>query len=667
MSLLLIALLVLVVAGGLAAAASFAPRLACRIGQAGAVVGSALALFAASGVLLSGQGETCSGTWAVPGGAFLLTLDPLAAAFILPAALLALLAAIYAGGYLHGHPRPHALGAHWCFYNLLVAALLLVFSAAQGLLFLAAWEAMTLASFFLIAFEHRDSQVRLAAWFFLAIAHVALLLLFAFFTLAGAHCGSQVFADFTALASLPLLPAVLCFALAASAFAVKAGLFPFHIWLPDAHAAAPSHVSALMSGVVVKTGVYGLLRIFTYFPQLPPAVGTLLMLLGAAGALYGIALAIVQQDVKRILAYSTVENIGIILLAFGLYFHAARSGQPTLAALALAGGLLHCWNHTLFKGLLFLGAGSLLHATGSRDLGRMGGLLRRMPLSGALIIGGALAIIALPPFNGLVGEGLIYLGLLASGLGAESWGGLLPLLLVGVLGLVGALALIAFTRLVGIALLGEARSSEAAQAFEAGPAMLVPMGALLALCLAIGLFPAAPFLLLAAPLAQQLPDAPALLQAGLTSMILIGRWSGGLLLGLGGLVLLLRFWLRSRAQGASGTWGCGYLAPTAQMSYSAAGYAELVRSHLLPAGLVPSLATTPVRGFFPALARLHLTHVDPLLARCYLPTVAGIAERCVRLRWLQQGRTQVYLFYVFLTCTLLIAWIVFLDRSGGGG
>jgi formate hydrogenlyase subunit 3/multisubunit Na+/H+ antiporter MnhD subunit len=667
MSLLLLALLVLIAAGGLAAAVSFVPRLACRIGQAGAVAGSALALAAAAGVLLGGRGETCSGIWAVPGGAFLLNLDPLAAAFILPAALLALLAAIYAGGYLHGHPRPRALGAHWCFYNLLIAALLLVFTAAQGLLFLAVWELMTLASFFLIAFEHRDSQVRAAAWFYLAVAHVALLLLIAFFVFAGAHCGSQVLADFTALSSLPLLPALLCFALAACAFALKAGLFPFHVWLPDAHPAAPSHVSALMSGVVVNTGIYGLLRIFTFFPQLPPAVGTVLMLLGAASALYGIAMAIVQQDVKRILAYSTVENVGIIMLALGLYFQTARSGQPGLASLALAGGLLHCWNHTLFKGLLFLGAGSLFHATGSRDCNRMGGLLRRMPVTGGLIIGGTLAIIALPPFNGLIGEGLIYLGLLKSGIGASDWGGLLPLLLVGVLGLVGALALIAFTRLVGIALLGEARSSEAAQAHEAGASMLVPMGVLLGLCLAIGLFPAASLTLLAAPLAQLLPDAPVMLQSGLVSVTLIGRWGGGLLLGMGGLLLLLRYWLRCRSQGATATWGCGYLAPTARMTYSAAGYAELVRSHLLPAGLVPAIEATPVRGLFPGLARLRLTHVDPLLARCYLPAIEAFAGRCVRLRWLQQGRTQVYLFYVVLTCMILIAWVVLLDRCRGGG
>lgn len=667
MSLLLAALAILIAGALIAAAGSAYPRWASLVGAVAAICGSALALVAALTVLSSGNAQSWCSAWEVPGGAFMLNLDPLAACFILPAAVLALLGAIYAGGYLHGHPRPGALGGHWCFYNLLTAALLLVFTAAQGLLFLAAWEIMALASFFLVAFDHHKAEVRQAAWLYLAVAHFALLLLFAFFTIAGAQCDTLAFAELTALGALSPGFALGLFALAAIAFAVKAGLFPFHVWLPDAHPAAPSHVSALMSGVVVKTGIYGLLRVFGFFPQLGGEVGVVLMLLGGIGALYGIALAVVQQDVKRALAYSTVENIGIVVLALGLYCHASRSGAPLLAALALAGGLLHCWNHTLFKGLLFLGAGSLLHATGSRELNRMGGLLRRMPLTGSLLIGGAVAICALPPGNGLISEGLIYLGLLNAGLATEGWGGLVPLLLVGVLALVGALALIAFTRLVGIALLGEPRSAAAAQAHEASLAMSLPMALLLALCLLVGLFPAAAISLLSAPLAQLLPGAPALLQPGVASVTAIGRWGALLLAVVAALALLLAYWLRHRSVPAEPTWGCGYVAPSPRIAYTGDGYAQLVRNHVLPALLVEEAQLTRVRGLFPAPGRLRLPQLDPLLTRLYLPAVEAFAVRCVRLRWLQQGRLPVYLLYVFLTCTLLIAWIVLVDRGGGGG
>jgi formate hydrogenlyase subunit 3/multisubunit Na+/H+ antiporter MnhD subunit len=617
--------------------------------------------------LTAGGSPSWVHAWAVPGGRLVLHLDPLAAFFLLPACLLALLCAVYAAGYLHAYPRPKALGPHWFFFNLLVAGIILVLTAANAVLFLAAWEIMTVASFFLVAFEHRQPEVRQAAWLYLVLAHLALMLLLAFFVSAGVRCDSLDFSDFGPLAELSPVVATLLFTLAAAGFSVKAGLFPLHVWLPDAHPAAPSHVSALMSGVLVKTGIYGILRVAGLLPSVSPNVGVVFMLLGAAGALYGIAMAVLQRDVKRCLAYSTVENIGIIFLGLGLGLFASRHDQPLLAVLGFAGALLHIWNHTLFKGLLFLGAGSLLHSTGTRDMNRMGGLLRRMPWTGSLLLGGSLAIAALPPFNGLVSEWLLYLGLLKAGLVHGGIGGLVPLLLVGVLGLTGALALVAFTRLAGITLCGEPRSAEASHAHEAGPKMIVPMLLLLLGCLAIGLRPQWAIGLLAAPLALLLPASPEILATSLAPLAQLGNWAALLLLALAATSLGLLWFLRLRSRSQATTWGCGFSLPTARMAYTGDGFAELAESHLLPSGLRLTVAGEPVAGLFPRTVSLFRHGLDPVLSRWFLPGFEWVAEHCVRLRWLQQGRLPVYLLYVFVTCAVLMAWIVLVDYARRGG
>jgi formate hydrogenlyase subunit 3/multisubunit Na+/H+ antiporter MnhD subunit len=667
MTLLLGSLLLFAAGALLALLTSGRPRLASHLGCAGTVAGGLLGMLAALTELTVGGSPSWAHAWAVPGGRLALHLDPLAAFFLLPACLLALLCAVYAVGYLHDYPRPGALGPHWFFFNLLVAGIILVLTAANAVLFLAAWEIMTVASFFLVAFEHRQPEVRKAAWLYLVLAHLALMLLLAFFVTAGVRCDSFDFADFGPLAQLSPAIATLLFALAAAGFSVKAGLFPLHVWLPDAHPAAPSHVSALMSGVVVKTGIYGILRVVGLLPSVSPNAGVVFMLLGGAGALYGIAMAILQRDIKRCLAYSTVENIGIIFLGLGLGLFASRHDQPLLAVLGFAGALLHIWNHTLFKGLMFLGAGSLLHGTGTRDMNQMGGLLKRMPWTGSLLVGGSLAIAALPPFNGLVSEWLLYLGLLKAGLVNGGFGGLVPLLLVGVLGLTGALALVAFTRLAGITLCGEPRSAAASHAHESGPKMIVPMLVLLLACLAIGLRPQWAIGLLAAPLALLVPVGPDMLTTVLEPVAQIGNWGALLVLALAATTLGLLGLLRVRPRSWTTTWGCGFSFPTARMAYTGDGFAELTQSHLLPAALRLVAAGEAVAGFFPRAVKLVQHGLDPVLGRWFLPGFERVADRCVRLRWLQQGRLQVYLLYVFLACAVLMAWSVLAELGWGGG
>jgi formate hydrogenlyase subunit 3/multisubunit Na+/H+ antiporter MnhD subunit len=563
------------------------------------------------------------------------------------------------------HEKDHQThGLHWFIFNVMVLSMLLVVTAANTVLFLSAWEIMTISSFFLVAWHHQHEDVRKAAWTYLLAAHLGMMLLLGLFLLASSYCNSLDFADFKQLDQLATGKASLLFLLALFGFGVKAGLFPLHIWLPNAHPAAPSHVSALMSGVLIKTGIYGILRVLTWLPPAPQWWGWLVAVLGVAGALYGISLATQQSDIKRSLAYSTVENIGIIFLALGFGLVAVAQGLQTVAMFAFAGGLLHLWNHALFKGVMFLGAGALLHATGTRDMNRMGGLLRRMPITGALWIGGSLAIGALPPLNGLVSEWLIYVSLASAGAGQSGYLALLPLLLFGLLGLVGALALVTFSRLAGVCLLGSPRDLSAAEAHEVAPAMWLSMAALFTGCLAIGIYPQSALALLAEPLKY-------LLHAPQEHLLLsqVAPLGNSALLILAGLLLLAIFVAllhRRRPSAKVETWGCGYQFPSSRMAYTGGGYAELVARHVLPRVMRPTIAKEKGAGLFADTAKISLMANDIVLTRVLVPLFSGLAKHCQRLRWLQQGRLPVYLLYIVVTSALLMAWSMWAGGHGGG-
>ncbi|MFA7536742.1 MAG: proton-conducting transporter membrane subunit [Desulfuromonadales bacterium] len=667
-TLLILALLIIVGGGAAALLAGRRARLAAALAVGATVIGSLLGLGSAVALLLGRSGSlSVRFPWPVPGGSLSLALDPLSAFFLAPIFLLSPLCALYGAAYLKGEGAHRSLGPQWFFFNGLVAAMALVVTAANAVLFIAAWEVMSLASFFLVAFDHQRPEVRRAAWIYLLACHFGGAVLFALFLLAGQFCGSLDFADFAPLAMAGPGLALTLFLLALLGFGIKAGLLPLHVWLPDAHPAAPSHVSALMSAVMVKTGIYGILRVLTWLPTPPSWWGILLAVLGILGALFGIAMAVLQGDIKRCLAYSTVENVGIVFLGLGLGLYAVGEGLPAIAALGFAGGLLHLWNHALFKGLMFLGAGSLVHGAGTRDLNRMGGLLRRMPMTSTLLIGGSLAIAALPPLNGLVSEWLIYLGLLQAGLLHNSYAGLLPLLMVGLLGVTGALAVVVFTRLVGIALLGEPRSPAAAAAHEAPWGMTLPMQVLLTGCLAIGLFPQGAAHLLTGPLAILAPGASLPMAELFAPLSRLGRWGGLLVLVLAAVGLLLARLRKVRSVASAGTWGCGFPFPAARISYTAAAFAELTQTRLLPAALRPQLERVDPHGLFPVAGRLQQSSRDPFLIRWFQPLFSYLGGRAVRLRWLQQGRLPVYLLYIFLTCAVLMVWSMLAERGGGGG
>lgn len=633
------------------------PRLSGPTTAAAGVVAAALGIAGAVPHLLGAPSFEARLAVPLAFGEPTLGLDALSAFFLVPLFGLSALAAVYGPAYLaHSRRRPFTTAA--AFQGVLIASMALVLLARDALSFLVAWEVMTLSSYALVALEHGAAEVRRAGWVYLIAGHVGVALLMALFFLLGARAGALDFAAYRAMPAPTGGLAVVLALLAIGGFGVKAGLVPLHVWLPEAHAAAPSHVSALMSGVMVKLGLYGIVRALGF---LVPAAfwGPALVCLGFAGAIVGISQALYQRDLKRVLAYSTVENVGLVVVGLGLGYWGVHSGQPRLAALGFTAGLLHLWGHVAMKGLMFLSAGSVVHGAGTRDLEKLGGLLKRMPVTGGALLFGAVALSALPPLTGFVSEWLIYMGLVEGGVAQGGAGGLALMLAVGFLALVGGLAALAFARLVGIALLGSPRAPEAANAHESSMALTAPLLVLAVVVVFLAVAPGVvlgPITHVVAELAPSLaPGNLAALGAPLATLGLCNALVWGALAVVG--LFLAR---RVRRVAADDTWGCGYAAPTTRMQYTGAGFAELVVTRIVPRFWRPSVERTGVPlALFPTASHLRTGQVDPLTRSVYEPFFSRWAGRLQRLRWMQQGILHVYVLYIFVAVLLAFAWSVF--------
>ncbi|MCC7387064.1 MAG: oxidoreductase [Deltaproteobacteria bacterium] len=625
------------------------PRVAASLAVVGALAGSALGLWGAVSVLSSGFAGEASAPWAIPGGALAAGIDPLSAFFAVPLFALAGLCAVYGRSYLGPRPTPAAE------LNLLLAMMALVLVARHAMLFLVAWEAMTLLAYLLVTFDHAHADVRRAGWIYLIASHVALMALLAFFLLLGARAGGAL--DFASIAAAwhPLgAGASSILVLALVGFGIKGGIVGLHVWLPEAHAAAPSHVSALMSAVLIKLGLYGILRATLLVP--PGAwLGAVLMPLGVFGGLLGITLALAQRDLKRVLAYSSVENVGIVLIGLGLGFWARANGDGRLSTFAFGGALLHVWNHAAMKGLMFLGAGSVLHGTGTKDIERLGGLLRRMPWTGSALLLGSVAIAGLPPLNGFTGEWLLYRGLTQLGVSGPTPSNLAAMGGATALALVGGAAALCFVRLVGIVLLGTARSDAAAHAHESPLAMTGPVWILVLACVAGAL------------------AAPALVWAQASVLTELGAATGDVAaasrdlapLSLANLLLFVAIGLvtalitrRSGGAPRTETWGCGYAAPTARMQYTGRGFSEFLTMRALPRWLRARAHVRAPEGMFPTEATFTTDVADPLTRAGYEPLLIWTGHHFARLRFLQQGNLHIYLVYVLAAVIGGMAWVV---------
>jgi hydrogenase-4 component B len=666
MDVLLVALVLQVLAGSAALLFSHWPRAATAVGAGGAALSCLVGLVPTLRVLLSGTPESLCLTWDAAHGAFCVEVDALGAFFLLPVLGLSALAAVYGSDYLLAYRYQKSLGSPWFFFNVFVAGMVLVVVARTAFLFLLAWEIMSLAAWFLVTFEQEKAEVRRAGWIYLIATHLGVAFLFLAFLLLGRHAGSLEFEAFHRMPTLAASSSGLIFVLVLVGFGAKAGFVPFHVWLPEAHPAAPSHVSALMSGVMIKMGLYGILRVVTFLGPPAPWWGLTLAGLGLLTGLVGVALALVQRDMKRLLAYSSIENMGVIGLALGVGLWAWASGLAAVAVLATTAGLLHIWNHTLMKGLMFFAAGSVLHGTGTRDMEKLGGLMKRMPWTASAMLLGAVAIAALPPLNGFVSEWLLYLGLLRAGLATSDGNSLTALFAIGLLALIGTLAAAAFVRLTGIVLLGSPRSEAAQHAHESSPWLLGPMLVLVVLCLTVAVNPQAVAGLLLRPtegvlsqlsrrdVGEGLLDLDALDAAPL---YIVGNLNTVTLIASGVLTALLLVWARQTRQAEGPTWGCGYVKPTQRMQYTGRSFAELLAEHLLPRFLRPHTQRRAPRGLFPARSDFGSATPDPVSAKVYEPFFRRWAERLSRLRVLQQGQINVYLVYILLVVVLALAWV----------
>ncbi len=527
--------------------------------------------------------------------------------------------------------------------------MVLVCLAANAILFLAAWEVMALAGFLLVLTEHDRREVQRAAFVYLAAAHAGNLALFALFALLGRMAGSFEFSSMAGLgAGGPMASWV--FALALAGFGLKAGLVPLHFWLPGAHAAAPSHVSALMSGVLLKTGIYGILRVTGFFTSPPAAWGWCLLAAGVASGILGVAFALAQHDLKRLLAYHSVEKVGIIAMGAGLALLGRSIGSPALVALGFGGAVLHVVNHATFKGLLFLGAGAVHHATGTRELDRLGGLLRAMPLTAATFLIGAAAISGLPPLNGFASEWLVYLAAFRT-LSAPAGGALaLAALAAPALALVGGLAAACFAKVVGTVFLGQPRTEDAERAHEPSWTVLAPMLILAAACFVIGLLPALwmPGLAGAAAAWSGLELEALAAAAGDAAT---GAWRISLVaLVLGALAGALAIWHRARRGAeppAVPTWGCGYARPTARMQYTGSSFAELLVLRFRWV-FFPRKRVEPPVGPFPRHAAFDAHVPDTVLDVAILPALHRASALADRLRATLGSRVQAKVLLLLL-------------------
>jgi hydrogenase-4 component B len=634
----------------LPAGSTAAQRIATALHVLGCATGTGAAVWA-----LAGETVAARFAWPLPGGALTFSLDRLSAFFLVPVFVVSGLGSIYGEGYWEESRHPENGRKLRVFYGVATASLPLVLVAGDAWGFLAGWEILSLAAYFLVTTDPDDPRALRAGWIYLVSAHAATLILFAMFTLLRDATGGWLLLPSEALGSSALLRPILLLALAG--FGLKAGVIPLHVWLPDAHAASPSHVSALLSGVVLKMGIYGLARVLSMLPAYPTWLGLALVALGISSGVFGVVFALAQHDLKRLLAYHSIENIGIILIGLGVGALGVAQDRLDWAVLGFAGALLHVWNHAAFKSLLFYSAGSVIHATGTREIDALGGLFRRLRFTGAAFLVGAVAICGLPPLNGFVSEWLITLGSFRA-LTHDSAG-------VGMLGaaagapalaLIGALAVACFVKVFSSVFLGTPRSAgAAAEGGDASRSMRFAMGALALACAVIGLWPAG-----AARVGRDAAGA-----------LLLGHARGGVdadLGALGGIPLLLLGFLAvggiaavawTRPAARTTTWDCGYAASSPRIQYTASSFAQMLVGQFRWA-VLPDEHRPRIKGPFPAADQRFESHApDPVLDRFLLPGLARGRSFLGLARVIQAGRVQAYLLYIVVTLVILLAWSAF--------
>jgi len=636
----------------------------------GAVTGSGAGLTLGVIALVSGDLTRFEQTFPsfLPLTGFALRIDGLGAFFLIIIGLVGGSASLYSYGYSATYEGRYSLRMLGMMLNVLLLSLSIQVLANNALTFLLTWEVMSLSAYWLVLTEHdQPGTVRAANWY-LAMTHAGFAALVAMFMLLS---GGELTVSFANMRSQAVLLTPLTrdaiFVLALFGFGAKAGIVPLHIWLPLAHPVAPSHVSAVMSGVVIKMGIYGLVRVVLDLLGGGPAWwGGVVIGIGAVSALLGVLYALMEHDLKRLLAYHSVENIGIILIGIGAGLIFQSYGLMTLAALGFIGGLYHTINHASFKGLLFLGAGSVLHATHTRNMEEMGGLIKRMPWTALFFLIGAAAISALPPLNGFASEWLVFQALLGGfNIPTPEVAALMPIA-VGMLALTSGLAAACFVKAFGITFLALPRSHEAELAHEAPVSMRIGMAILALACTGLGLAPVAIVPVIGSILngLGGLPDTHAafVVDLSIQTPSAFGQMSPALT-GLGLAILLalipLTMWILRVNQRTrmSDSWGCGRVGQTARMEYTATSFAEPLRrvfAELYRPTKELTVDFHPDSKYFVQSIE-YKSAITPLFERLlYDPFLRLVQFTARQVRRLQTGSLHLYLVYVTVILIILL-------------
>jgi len=622
---------------------------------AGAIVGLALAIVALSAIFDPAAALVLP--LGLPDLPFHARLDALSAFFLLLLGAVAAGVSVYAGGYFR-QAQGTAPGLVCLYFHVFLASMALVMVADDAYFFMVAWETMALSSFFLVTCDHDQAEIRRAGYLYLLIAHIGAIAILLCFGALQAGAGDYTFENMRALQPTAAW-ATAAFLLALVGFGAKAGIVPLHVWLPEAHPAAPSPVSALLSAVMLKTAIYGLLRVTLDLIGSPLWWwGVVALVLGLVSALGGIVFAAVQTDMKRLLAYSSIENVGLIFAGFGLTLIFHGFGKGALAALALTATLYHCLNHAFYKSLLFLCTGSVLHATRERSLGRLGGLIRRMPWVAWCALIGTIAIAGLPPSNGFVSEWLLLQAFLFTPGLPQGYLNMLVPVAAAAVALTAALSGYVMVKFFGVVFLGQHREARLAEAHEAGIWERAGLAWLAAACIFLGLVPATVIGLLdpitrtltghgignfargwlfLAPINAERASYSPILVFAVAALLVAAAWLG------------VRAFYHGRARRAA-AWDCGFPDQNARMQDSAEGFGQPVRHVFEPFFRLEQHAPAPDD----ARPRFSESAEDRLWYWIYLPVARAVERLTALVTLLQRGRISVYLAYSFATLLALL-------------
>ena len=597
-----------------------------------------------------------------------LKIDALSSFFLLALFLLVLCVSIYSIGYNSHYYGKRNVGLFNLLYATFILSMFFVITSGNAVFFFIAWEAMSLLSYLLVVFESENEANQRAGTLYIIMTHIGTAFLLIGFMIMFSYTKSfDMFADSSAI---PAFAKNIMFILFLIGFGTKAGVVPVHIWLPHAHPAAPSNISALMSGIMIKTAIYGLLRfVFMYMGIQNKWWGVAILIIGIITAIIGVSYAFIEKNIKRLLAYSSIENIGILFIGLGVAFIAKAQGNLTVCALAITAALFHSFNHTLFKGSLFLGAGSVHYATHSKNMEELGGLIKKMPVTAIFMLGGALAVSAIVPFNGFASEWLTFQSLFANIALGQAGLNIAFILAVAALAMAGAFAAACFIKLFGISFLGKPRSKYAANAKEVPAVMNIAMGILTSFCLLIGLFPM---------LVLRFIDKVVF---SLVGSSIFGQFQGGfltaayplkiaenaispftILIAIIGVILLTLIIIRiiggKYIERKYGTWDCGYEALNARMQYSATGFSN-------PIKIIFKLLFQPTRRLkvegnlvYHPKSIEYITSFESVFEKyLYSPLLNKTRNFSRKAKFLiQTGSINTYLIYIFIVVIALILY-----------